>query len=248
MTLTASDAPWRGDDPAPCLLVVDDETQLLNLIAYAARAAGYTVRTATTGEEALGQLSDHAVDLVVLDVVLPDADGHDVCRQIRQRSRVPVLFLTVRADQSDVIAGLQAGGDDYLAKPFSVEELLLRIGAILRRVGEAPKALEVSGLHLQLDTYEAHTDGVPIDLTPLEFKFLRYLAINQNRVVGVPELVRAVWDLAPVGAHDAIVKNIVYRIRQKLDAPGGMSEFELRNVRGVGYQLRTTRDSAASGS
>lgn len=246
MTLTASDTPRRGDGAAPCLLVVDDEAQLLNLIAYAARAEGYTVRTAMSGDEALNQLAEHAVDLVVLDVVLPDADGRDVCRQIRQRSRVPVLFLTVRADQSDVIAGLQAGGDDYLAKPFSVEELLLRVNAILRRVGDAPKALEVGGLRMRLDTYEALAGGVPIDVTSLEFKFLRYLALNQDRVVGVPELVRAVWDLAPVGAHDAIVKNIVYRIRQKLDAAGA-SEITLRNVRGVGYQLRTTPDSAASG-
>lgn len=247
MTL-ASSAAWQDDEAAPCLLVVDDEAQLLNLIAYAARAAGYTVRTATTGGEALRQLADHAVDLVVLDVVLPDVDGHDLCRRIRQQSQVPVLFLTVRADQSDVIAGLQAGGDDYMPKPFSVEELLLRINAILRRAGESPKVLNIGQLELQLDTHEANADGVSIDLTPLEFRFLRYLATNHDRVVSVPELVRSVWDLVPVGAHDAIVKSVVYRIRQKLDAAGGVNEIELRNVRGVGYQLRTTPDPGRLGA
>lgn len=242
MTLAAA-AAWR-DEAAPCLLVVDDEAQLLDLIAYAARAAGYTVRTATTGGEALRQLADHPVDLVLLDVVLPDIDGHDLCRRIRRQSDVPVLFLTVRADQRDVIAGLQAGGDDYMPKPFSVEELLLRVNAILRRAGESPKVLNIGRLELQLDTHEATADGVGIELTTLEFRFLRYLAANRDRVVSVPELVRAVWDLAPVGAHDAIVKNVVYRIRQKLDAVDGVDEIELRNVRGVGYQLRTAPDSA----
>jgi len=234
---------WRDDDAGRCLLVVDDETQLLNLIAYAARAAGYTVRTATTGAEAMRQLADHAVDLVVLDVVLPDADGHDLCRRIRARSQVPVLFLTVRADQTDVIAGLEAGGDDYMPKPFRVEELLLRINAILRRVGESPKVLNVGRLELLLDTHEANVDGMAIDLTPLEFRFLRFLAANHDRVLSVPELVRAVWDLVPVGAHDAVVKSIVYRIRQKLDGAGSRNELELRNVRGVGYQLRTAPEA-----
>lgn len=221
----------------PALLVVDDEAQLVNLIAYAARGAGYTVHTASSGAEALRTVAEHHIDLAVLDVVLPDTNGHDLCRRIRDDRDVPVVFLTVRADQHDVIAGLEAGGDDYLAKPFSVEELFLRIGAILRRVGEAPRAVTLGGLELIPDTHEVLLAGRPVDLTPLEFRFVRYLAVNEHRVVGVPELVREVWDLAPIDSHDAIVKSVVYRIRHKFDA-AGPGRLELRNVRGVGYQLR----------
>ena len=226
----------------PALLVVDDEAQLVNLIAYAARGAGYVVHTASTGAEALRALADHHVDLAVLDVVLPDTNGHELCRRIREEHDLPVVFLTVRADQQDVIAGLEAGGDDYLAKPFSVEELFLRIGAILRRVGDAPRPTDVGDvalgtLELRPEAHEAVLGDRALDLTPLEFRFLHFLAVNEHRVVSVPELVRAVWELAPVGSHDAIVKSVVYRIRHKLDA-AGPDRIELRNVRGVGYQLR----------
>lgn len=222
---------------APSLLVVDDEAQLVNLIAYAARGAGYEVHTAATGAEALRTLAHHHVDLAVLDVVLPDVDGHELCRRIRRERDVPIVFLTVRADQRDVIAGLQAGGDDYLAKPFSVEELFLRIGAILRRAGEVPRPVGLGELELRPDTHEALLGGHPLELTPLEFRFVRYLALNEHRVVSVPELVREVWELAPVGSHDAVVKSVVYRLRLKFDAVGA-GRLELRNVRGVGYQLR----------
>ncbi len=237
MTAPSTTTPVHVDGASPTLLVVDDEAQLVNLIAYAARGAGYTVHTAGTGAEALRTVAEHHIDLAVLDVVLPDTNGHDLCRRLRRDRDLPVVFLTVRADQHDVIAGLEAGGDDYLAKPFSVEELFLRIGAILRRVGEVPRALRLGGLQLRPDTHEAVLDGEALDLTPLEFRFVRYLAVNEHRVVGVPELVREVWELAPVGSHDAIVKSVVYRIRHKFDAVGP-GRLELRNVRGVGYQLR----------
>lgn len=231
-----SDTVAHGE--ATSLLVVDDEAQLLDLISYAARGGGYVVHTASTGEEALRQLDEQHVDLVVLDVVLPDTNGHDLCRRIRQHRDVPVLFLTVRADQRDVIAGLEAGGDDYLAKPFSIEELFLRINAILRRVGDSPNVLGVGSLELNLDTHEATLDGAPLELSSLEFRFLRYLAVNSDRVVGVPELVHEVWGLVPVDNHDAVVKSVVYRIRQKLDSAAG-DDVELRNLRAVGYQLRS---------
>lgn len=225
---------------SPQILVVDDEEQLRSLIAYALTSAGMTVTGVGTGAEALDAVNELAIDLIVLDVLLPDANGVDLCRQLRRRTQAPVIFLTVRSDQSDVIRGLEAGGDDYLAKPFSIEELLLRISAILRRAAPAEDELQIGGLMMRLDSHEALVGQEPIDLTPLEFRFLRFLAINQHRVISVQELVEEVWNVPDYGAHDPIVKSTVYRIRQKLEAPAA-GTVEIRNVRGVGYQIRSTQ-------
>ncbi len=222
---------------APRILVVDDEEQLRSLISYALSSAGMTVTSVGTGEEAIAAVSEEPIDLVVLDVLLPDANGFELCGQLRRHTKAPVVFLTVRSDQSDVIKGLEAGGDDYLAKPFSVEELLLRINAILRRAAPVEEELSIGGLTIKLDSHEALVDRTPLELTPLEFRFLRYLVVNRQRVVSVQELVEEVWKVPDLGAHDPIVKSTVYRIRQKLGSPLPET-IELRNVRGVGYQVR----------
>ena len=222
---------------APRILVVDDEEQLRSLISYALSSAGMTVTSVGTGEEAISAVSEDPIDLVVLDVLLPDANGFELCGQLRRHTKAPVVFLTVRSDQSDVIKGLEAGGDDYLAKPFSVEELLLRINAILRRAAPVEEELSIGGLTIKLDSHEALVDRTPLELTPLEFRFLRYLVVNRQRVVSVQELVEEVWKVPDLGAHDPIVKSTVYRIRQKLGSPLPET-IELRNVRGVGYQVR----------
>ncbi len=227
---------------APRILVVDDEEQLRSLISYALSSAGMTVTSVGTGEEAIAAVSEEPIDLVVLDVLLPDANGFELCGQLRRHTKAPVVFLTVRSDQSDVIKGLEAGGDDYLAKPFSVEELLLRINAILRRAAPAEEELSIGGLTIKLDSHEALVDRTPLELTPLEFRFLRYLVVNRQRVVSVQELVEEVWKVPDLGAHDPIVKSTVYRIRQKLGSPLPET-IELRNVRGVGYQVRARPSS-----
>lgn len=222
---------------SPTVLVVDDEEQLLSLISYALTSSGFNVRTARTGMQALDQVAAHTIDLIVLDVLLPDTNGLDLCQRLHRHTEAPVIFLTVRSDQADVIAGLAAGGDDYLAKPFSVEELLLRINAVLRRSAPQNEQLQLGELTLKLDSHEATVAGEPIDLTPLEFRFLRYLAINRTRIISTLELVDEVWGVADLGSHDPIVKTVVYRIRKKLDH-SHPSTVEIRNVRGVGYQLR----------
>jgi two-component system OmpR family response regulator len=226
---------------APLILVVDDEEQLLALTSYALTSAGMRVEAVGTGAAALAAIDDHPIDLVVLDVLLPDANGVDLCRQIRRRSNAPVLFLTVRSDQADVIAGLEAGGDDYLAKPFSVEELLLRINAILRRSNPVESELSIGGLRFLLESHDAFAGDTRVDFTPLEFRFLRYLAVNADRIISTTELVEEVWGVSDLGAHDPIVKSVVYRIRQKLGAPLPPT-VEIRNVRGVGYQLRPSTE------
>lgn len=224
----------------PEILVVDDEEQLRSLISYALSTAGMNVTTAGTGKAAIEALGSHAIDLIVLDVLLPDADGVDLCRQMRRHTQAPVIFLTVRSDQADVIKGLEAGGDDYLAKPFSIEELLLRINAILRRSTPVEEELHIGGLTIKLDSHEVKVHQNAIELTPLEFRFLRYLAVNSNRIISTSELVEEVWEVADLGGHDPIVKSTVYRIRQKLGPPLPKS-IEIRNVRGVGYQLRSAQ-------
>ncbi len=221
---------------SPIVLVVDDEQQLLALTSYALRTAGMEVVEAQTGAEAMAAFDEYPVDLVVLDVLLPDANGFDLCRRIRRRSEAPVLFLTVRSDQEDVIAGLQAGGDDYLAKPFSVQELLLRVSAILRRTHTAERELQVGDLRLVLESHSAFANDIRIDFTPLEFRFVKYLALNADRIIPTTELVEEVWEVSDLGAHDPIVKSVVYRIRQKLRSVPGMT-VTIRNVRSVGYQI-----------
>jgi two-component system OmpR family response regulator len=225
----------------PLILVVDDEAQLRSLISYALASAGMRVEAAETGAQALDAVRGHPIDLVVLDVLLPDSNGIDLCRQLRRHTDAPVIFLTVRSDQADVIAGLEAGGDDYLAKPFSVEELLLRINAILRRANPTEDEIRLGKLTLKLESHEVQAGETRIDLTPLEFRFLRYLAVNRSRIVSTSELVEEVWEVADLGAHDPIVKSVVYRIRQKLGPPH-LDTVEIRNVRGVGYQLRAVED------
>lgn len=224
------------EDP-PLILVVDDEEQLRSLISYALSSVGMKVNAVGTGKDAIAAVRELPVDLIVLDVLLPDANGVDLCRQIRRHTQAPVVFLTVRSDQADVIRGLEAGGDDYLAKPFSVEELLLRINAILRRATPVEDELHVGGLTMRFETHEASVDNTPLELTPLEFRFLRYLVVNRHRIVSTKELVEEVWQVADFGAHDPIVKSTVYRLRQKLGAPLAET-VEIRNVRGVGYQVR----------
>lgn len=222
---------------SPSILVVDDEEQLRSLISYALSSAGMDVTSVGTGHDALAVVKEQRIDLIVLDVLLPDANGVDLCRQIRRHTQAPVVFLTVRSDQADVIKGLEAGGDDYLAKPFSVEELLLRINAILRRASPVDDELRIGDMTIRLDAHEVSVLEIPVELTPLEFRFLKYLAVNRTRIVSTKELVQEVWEVADLGAHDPIVKSTVYRIRQKLAAPLPES-VEIRNVRGVGYQIR----------
>jgi len=154
------------------------------------------------------------------------------------RKLLPGHFLTARGDQADVLTGLRAGGDDYLAKPFSIEELLLRIWAVLRRSRRSDAPISVGPLVINPAIHEATLVGRALDLTPLEFRLLAYLARASERVVPVPELVAEVWGVVDFGAHDPLVKSTVYRLRHKLGDQSDRPGVDLRNVRGVGYQLR----------
>ena len=221
------------------ILVVDDEDTILDLLATALRFSGFRVEAAATGRDALAKARDASPDLIVLDVNLPDLDGFEVCRRLREgQDDAPVIFLTARDDPADIRAGFTRGGDDYLTKPFSLEELMLRIEAILRRTkGQQVESsrLTTGDLVLDQDAHRVWRGGVEVALSPTEFRLLRYLMLNRDRVVSKNQILDHVWDYDFYGEPTAVETYISY-LRRKLDDRDGRL---IRTVRGVGYSLRS---------
>ncbi len=223
------------------VLVVDDEENITYLVASALRLAGHEVRTAATGQEALaavGAGADEGVDAIVLDVMLPDFDGFEVLRRLRERGdHTPVVFLTARADTADRVRGLTAGGDDYVVKPFALEELVARVAVALRRGGadrETGRRLRVHDLVLDEDQHRVWRGDVEAHLTPTEFSLLRHLLVNAGRVVTRGQLLDHVWNYDFSG-ESAIVESFVSTLRKKVDA---VEPRLIHTVRGVGYAVR----------
>jgi len=227
------------------LLVVEDEPSIRTLLESTLRLTGYEVTSTGTGRSALTETERLVPDLVLLDVTLPDLDGFEVTRRLRAAGNdVPVLFLTARTGLGDRLTGLNAGGDDYVPKPFSIEEVLLRIEAILRRTGAArPPSAEEPGLSfadLELDEYahEVHRAGEYVPLSPTEFKLLGYLMENATRVVSKVQILNHVWGYDFAG--DArIVETYIKYLRKKIDHADPPL---IHTVRGVGYCLRLPRE------
>jgi two-component system OmpR family response regulator len=219
---------------------VDDEPNIRDLLATSLRFAGFEVFTAATGNEAIREATEHQPDLMVLDVMLPDMDGFTVTRRLRDRGEhYPILFLTAKDETKDKVQGLTVGGDDYVTKPFSLEEVVARIRAVLRRTGggveEAPDAsLTVGDLRLDEDSHEVYRAEKPIDLSPTEFKLLRYLMLNSGRVVSKTQILDHVWDYDWSG-EVGIVESYISYLRRKIDAQGGPM---IHTKRGIGYVLR----------
>lgn len=225
--------PWK-------LLVVDDEPNIRDLLASSLRFAGFTVTTAGDGLTALDLVQKDAPDLIVLDVMLPDISGFEITEKLRASGiQTPVLFLTARDDAHDKVEGLNAGGDDYVTKPFGLEEVVARIHAILRRtVGEPEEAgiLRVADVEIDENAHEVHRAGVPVDLSPTEFRLLRYLAINYGRVVSKMQILDYVWQY-DWGGDAAIVESYISYVRKKLAVKPDMPEL-IHTRRGVGYIMR----------
>ncbi|MCU1498060.1 MAG: response regulator receiver [Acidimicrobiales bacterium] len=223
------------------LLLVDDEENLRSMLEAALRHSGFEVHPAASGREALAAMEEVAPDLVVLDVMLPDLDGFDVCQRLRSSgSRTPVLFLTARDATEDKVRGLTMGGDDYLVKPFSLDELVARINAVLRRTGNARDGGVLSCADLQLDD-EAHLvikAGDEVALSPTEYNLLRYLMINQGRVLSKSQILDHVWQY-DFGGEGGVVETYIGYLRRKLDRTGTQL---IHTVRGVGYTLREPRN------
>jgi two-component system, OmpR family, response regulator len=232
------------NDKIPQVLVVDDEPNIRELVQVALKFHGCAVSTAASGTEAIRQAESLRPDLIVLDVVMPDLDGFEVCRRLRAMgNEVPVIFLTARDTSSDTVTGLALGGDDYVTKPFSVEALVARVRAVLRRAsrssgtaGDAPAdtTLRAGDLEMDESRWTVHRAGVPVELSPTEFRLLAYLLRHQGRVLTRAQLLESVWGWDYAG-QSQIVETYVSYLRRKLDPLGPPL---IHTQRGVGYTLR----------
>jgi len=220
------------------VLVVDDEDSITDLVATALRYVGFEVAVASNGRQALERAASFRPELVVLDVMLPDLDGFEVVRRLRSDGvRVPIVFLTARDATEDKVAGLTIGGDDYVTKPFSLEELVARVRAVLRRTSggaEQSSRMQIADLELDEDSHQVWRAGQAIDLTATEFKLLRYLMMNARRVLSKAQILDHVWNY-DFGGDGSIVETYISYLRKKVDATGPRL---IQTVRGVGYTLR----------
>ncbi|WFE26582.1 response regulator transcription factor [Solwaraspora sp. WMMD791] len=245
-TAASSRSAGSGTSRHPRILVVDDEPNIGALLAATLRLIQFDVRVVDGGRAALVAVEEFEPDLVVLDVMMPDLDGFEVARVMRRGGRpVPVLFLTARDALQDRIAGLTVGADDYVSKPFSLEEVVLRIQAILRRAGvtaepgPGDRVLCYADLELDEEAYEVRRAGRRIDLSPTEFKLLRYLMVNAGRVLSKSQILDRVWSY-DFGGDGRIVESYVYYLRKKIDQE---EPALIHTVRGVGYTLRLPRSA-----
>lgn len=237
---TFEDTEVHHDVPHARVLIAEDDPRLRMVLHAMLRHAGYDVLLAEDGAQALALFEREAIDLMLLDVVMPHLTGFDVCRRVRARSNVPILLLTSRTHTDDVVYGLGLGADDYLAKPFQREELVARVQALLRRAAGRkermlPASVTVHGLHIDAARQLASLDGRVLKLPPTEFKLLHFLAANAGQVFERAVLFREVWGYEPVGDMN-LVDVCVRRVREKIER-NPSRPTRLLAVRGVGYKL-----------
>ncbi|WP_026693683.1 response regulator transcription factor [Peribacillus kribbensis] len=228
------------------VLVVDDEESIITLLQYNLQQSGYDVITAMDGREGLTKASEEEPDMIILDVMLPEMDGIEVCKQLRQQKMdVPILMLTAKDDEFDKVLGLELGADDYMTKPFSPREVIARIKAILRRTQVQKEALEqdsgdgellkLGDLKVYPERYEAYFEGNQLELTPKEFELLLYLARNKGRVLTRDQLLSAVWNYDFAG-DTRIVDVHISHLREKIETNTKKPVY-IKTIRGLGYKL-----------
>ena len=242
MERTTPGGPTESVADAVRVLVVDDEPAIADLVGTALRYEGFDVATAGSGRDVLTMVESFRPDLIVLDIMLPDLDGFEVQRRLSDRGRrIPVLFLTARDATEDKVRGLTIGGDDYVTKPFSLEELIARIRAVLRRAGhgeEAAGRLRFEDLEMDEDTHEVWRAGGQMELTPTEFNLLRFMLVNPRRVLSKEQILDHVWHY-DFGGDASIVETYISYLRKKVDAT---EPHLIHTVRGVGYALRLPKE------
>jgi two-component system, OmpR family, response regulator len=220
------------------LLIVDDEDNLRSMLAAALQHHGFDVSTAENGRQALELIARHRPDLILLDVMMPDIDGFEVCRRLRSDGdQTPVLYLTARDSTEDKVRGLTLGGDDYLHKPFSLDELVARAEAVLRRTSGSrgtSTVYECADLRLDDDAHRVTRAGSDVSLSPTEYNLLRYLLVNQGRVVSKAQILDHVWNY-DFGGDGGVVETYIGYLRKKLDH---IEPKLIHTIRGVGYTLR----------
>jgi two-component system OmpR family response regulator len=228
-------------EPTHRVLVVDDEPNIVDVVSMALRFQGFDTESASTGRDAIAAVASFRPHLILLDVMLPDMEGFEVARRLgAQQARVPIIFLTARDATDDKIRGLSIGGDDYVTKPFSLEELVARVRTILRRAGLAEadsSRLVFEDIELDDDAHEVTRGDAPIDLTATEYRLLRYFMLNPRRALTRTQLLEHVWDY-DFGGDARVLETYVSYLRKKLDAHGSPL---IHTVRGVGYALRQPR-------
>jgi two-component system OmpR family response regulator len=228
----------RGATTSARLLVVDDEATILELLSGSLRLAGFEVVTSASGGEAVRAAAATSPDLVLLDVMMPDGDGFEALRRLRSGGcEVPVIFLTARDEVPDRVKGFALGGDDYVTKPFSLEELLGRIGAVLKRTraGAPSSRRRIAGLELDEDAHQVMLDGALVTLTPTEYRLLRFRMVNAGRVVSKAQILDHVWGHDDPDRDGNVVEPAVSYLRRKVDQ--GQPRL-IHTVRGLGYVLR----------
>lgn len=224
------------------VLVVDDEQNIVNIIAFNLKKEGYEVLTAGDGEEAVEIVEKHQPDLILLDIMMPKMDGYEACRKIREKYNIPIIMLTARAEELDKVLGLEMGADDYVTKPFGTRELIARVKANLRRsvvknepAVEKGNALKFGKLEIDLDKFEARKDGKVLELTYREFELLKFLAQNLRQVFSRETLLEKVWGYEYYG-DVRTVDVTVRRLREKIEDNPGKPEYIITK-RGVGYSF-----------
>ena len=228
------------------ILAVDDEPHVLKLVRANLESSGYKVLTASDGEQALQLVEAELPDLVILDLMLPKMDGYAVCRRIREFSSVPVIMLTARSAEVDLVHGFEVGADDYLTKPFSVTELLVRVEAVLRRSKwpeeiVSRQSFAAGPIEINFAQHRVTVDGEPVKLTPTEYRLLTYLASNANRVIMHRELLRAVWG-PEYGEETEYLRVYIRYLRQKLEPEPSNPRYLLTQP-GAGYMFHQPEES-----
>lgn len=219
-------------------LVVDDDLVLADVVSFTLRRAGFDVLLAHDGKTALDRFAAEQPDLVVLDVQIPEIDGFTVCRTIRSQAATPIIMLTVRDSDAEIVEGLGLGADDYMTKPFSHTELVARVQSVMRRAGMAqpPRQLSFAGYTLDSERHTLSANGLqPVQLTALEVKLLEALMVNSGRVLPAQTLIDRIY--GPGGGDKAMLKQLVYRLRRKIEPEDGDSQAVIEAVPGVGYAL-----------
>ena len=231
----------QSTEEQPRILVVDDEEYLTDLLSTSLRFQGFEVLCAWSGFDALSAVASFAPDLILLDVTMPDIDGIEVCRRLRaDGNSVPVIFLTARDTKADLLSGFAIGGDDYITKPFSLEEVVVRIRAVLKRSstgGEDEEILTYADLLMNEATHVVTRGGKEIDLSPTEWRLLRYLMVNAERVLSKQQILSYVWSY-DFGGEVGSVETYISYLRKKIDS--GRDPL-IQTIRGVGYTLRSRK-------
>ena len=234
------------------ILIVDDEAAIADLVEVYLKNEGYTVHKFGRAGDALACVASTPLDLAILDVMLPDMDGFTLCQKIREAHLFPILMLTARVEDMDKIMGLTVGGDDYVTKPFSLEEVVARIRAILRRTREQVEddpIIRVADLEINEDSHDVTRAGQPVDLSPTEYKLLRYLMDNEGRVLSKAQILDHVWQY-DWGGDAAIVESYISYLRKKVDGievddgEGGKRKVTplIETKRGIGYMIREPKN------